>query len=63
MILYIATKLHTLVIIVITGLVYIAVLEIIVGHRPFSDQFQRLADQNPFWSAIFPVHFQWDNNQ
>ena len=39
------------------------VLEITVGHRPFSDQFQHLADQNPFWSAIFPVHFQWDNNQ
>ena len=40
-----------------------AVLEITVSHWPFSDQFQHLADQNPFWSAIFPVHFQWDNNQ
>ena len=36
-----------------------AVPEIIVGHWPFSDQFQHLADQNPFWSAKFPVHFQW----
>ena len=26
---------------------------------PFSKQFQHLADQNPFWSAKFPVHFQW----
>ena len=34
------------------------VLEITVGHRPFSDQFQYLADQNPFWSALFLVHFQ-----
>ena len=40
-----------------------AVLEITVGHWPFSDQFQHLADQNPFWSAIFPVHFQWNSNQ
>jgi len=30
---------------------------------PFSDQFQHLADQNPFWSANFTVHFQWDGNQ
>jgi len=30
---------------------------------PFSDQFQHLADQNPFWSANFTVHFQWDDNQ
>ena len=29
-----------------------SVLEITVGHWPFSDQFQHLADQNPFWSAI-----------
>jgi len=29
------------------------VLEITVGHWPFSNQFQRLADQNPFWSANF----------
>ena len=36
------------------------VLEITVGHWPFSDQFQHLADQNPFWSAKFTVHFQWD---
>ena len=40
-----------------------AVLEITVGHWPFSDQFQHLADQNQFWSAIFPVHFQWNSNQ
>ena len=33
------------------------VLEITVGHWPFSDQFQHLADQNPFWSAKFTVHF------
>ena len=36
----------------------VAVLEITVGHWPFSDQFQHLADQNPFWSAKFTVHFQ-----
>ena len=36
------------------------VLEINDGHWPFSDQFQHLTDQNPFWSAKFPVHFQWD---
>ena len=34
------------------------VLEITVGHWPFSDQFQHLADQNPFWSAKFTVNFQ-----
>ena len=28
-----------------------AVLEIAAGFWPFSDQFQHLADQNPFWSA------------
>ena len=33
------------------------VLEITVGHWPFSDQFQHLANQNPFWSAKFPMHF------
>ena len=38
----------------------IPVLEIAVGHWPFSDQFQHLADQNPFWLAKFPVHFQWE---
>ena len=27
---------------------FIAVLEITVGHWPFSDQFQHLADQNLF---------------
>jgi len=37
--------------------------EITVGHWPFSDQFQHLADQNPFWSANFTAHFQWDGNQ
>jgi len=41
----------------------VAVLEIIVGHWLFSDQFQHLADQNPFWSTNFSVHFQWDGNQ
>ena len=42
----------------------IAVLEIIitVDKWPFSNQFQHLADQTPFWSAKFPVHFQWDSN-
>ena len=41
----------------------IPVLEITVGNWPFSDQFQHLANQNTFWSAKIPVHFQWDNNQ
>ena len=36
-----------------------AVLEITVGHWLFSDQFQHLANQNPFWLAKFAVHFQW----
>ena len=27
---------------------YYTVLEITVGHWPFSDQFQHFADQNPF---------------
>ena len=40
----------------------ISVLEITVGHWPFSNQFQHLADQNPFWSAKFTIHFQWDGN-
>jgi len=40
-----------------------AVLEITVGHWPFSNKFQHLANQNPFWSANFTVHFQWDGNQ
>jgi len=40
-----------------------AVLEITVGHWPFSIQFQHLADQNSFWSANFTVHFHWDGNQ
>ena len=30
-------------------------LEITIGHWPFSDQFQHLADQNPFWLAKFPI--------
>ena len=38
---------------------YVSVLEITVDHWPFSDQFQHLANQNPFWSAKIPVHFQW----
>ena len=42
----------------------LAVLEIVAGHWPFSDQFhQHLANQNPFWLAKFTVHFQWDSNQ
>ena len=41
----------------------ITVLEITVGHWPFSNQFQHLADHNTFWSAIFHVHFQWNSNQ
>ena len=36
-----------------------AVLEITVSHWPFSDQFQHLANQNPFWLAKSAVHFQW----
>jgi len=40
-----------------------SVLEITVGHWPFSNQFQHLTDQNPFWSANFSAHFQWDGNQ
>ena len=39
------------------------VLEITVNHWPFSDRFQHLANQNPFWLANFAVHFQWDSNQ
>jgi len=42
---------------------HVSVLEITVGHWPFSDQFQHLADQNLFWLANFTVHFQWDGNQ
>jgi len=38
------------------------VLEIKVGHWPFSSQFQHLANQNPFWLANFIVNFQWDGN-
>jgi len=37
----------------------ITVLEITVGHWPFSDQFQYLTDQNSFCSDKFTVHFQW----
>ena len=40
-----------------------SVLEIKVGHWSFSNQFQHLADQNPFWLAKFPVHFKCDSNQ
>jgi len=36
---------------------------ITVGHWPFSDQFQHLANQNPFWLTDFTIHFQWDGNQ
>ena len=35
-----------------------AMLEITVGHWAFSEQFQHLVNQNLFWSAKFPVHFQ-----
>jgi len=35
-----------------------AVPEITVGHWPFSNQFQHLANQNPFWSANFTIYFQ-----
>ena len=41
----------------------IAVLEIAAGHWLLSNQFQYLADQNPFWLAKFTVHFQWNCNQ
>ena len=40
-----------------------SVLEITGGHWPFSDQFQHLADQNPFWLAKLTVYIQWDSNQ
>ena len=40
-----------------------SVLEITIGHWQFSDQYQHLADQNPFWSAKFPVRFYWDSHQ
>jgi len=39
------------------SMLYGTVLEITVGHWPFSNQFQHLADQNPFWLANFTVHF------
>ena len=41
----------------------ISVPEITAGHWPFSDQFPHLANQNPFWSAKFTVHFQWEGHQ
>ena len=42
---------------------YTQVLEITAGHWPFSDQFQHLASQNPYWLAKFTLDFQWDSNQ
>ena len=27
------------------------------------DQFQHLANQNSFWLAKFPIHFQWDRRE
>ena len=36
-----------------------SVLEITVGHWPFSDQFQHLANQNLLFIGI---HFQWDSS-
>ena len=39
------------------------VLEMTVGHWPFSDQFIQSVGQHPFWLAKFTVHFQWDSNQ
>jgi len=60
----IGNKLYSDVFNISQPMVYIiAVLGITVGHWPFSDQFQHLASQNPFWSANFTVHFQWDGNQ
>ena len=38
----------------ITAHIYNSALEITVGHWPFSNQFQHLADQNPFWLTKFP---------
>ena len=35
-----------------------AVLEITVNHWSFSDQFQHLVDEKPFWLAKFTVNFQ-----
>ena len=39
-----------------------SMIEITIDHWPFSEEFQRLANQNPFWSAKLPVYFQWDSN-
>ena len=47
---------------IVPSFIKYTVLEITVGHWPFSDQFQHLANQNPFWLAKFTVHFQWDGN-
>ena len=41
----------------------VAVLEIAAGHWLFSDQFQHLANQNPFLLAKLTAHSQWDRNQ
>ena len=41
----------------------VSVLEITADHWPFSNQFQHLANQNPFRSAKFTVYFQWEDNQ
>ena len=38
----------------------VTVLEITVSHWPFSDQFQHLANQNPFWSAKFTFSMGWE---
>ena len=41
----------------------VIVLEIAVGHWPFTKQSQHFAEQNSFWLANLPVHFQWGSNQ
>ena len=47
----------------ILSTVSMAVLKITVGHLPFPNQIQHLANQNLFWSAKFTAHFQWGGNQ
>ena len=41
---------------------YIAELEIVVGHWPFSDQFSPFGPANPICLAKFNVHFQWESH-
>ena len=38
-------------------------LEKAVAHWPFFNPFRHLTNQNPFWLAKFPIHFQCNSNQ